>query len=186
MDAPIDKSWTIFLDRDGVINRRIFGGYVLSPEEFHFLDQVPEAIAIFRTWFSRVIVVTNQQCIAKNKMTRRNLREIHAYMQEKLLEMNTYVDAVYFAPELASDPRNTRKPKPSMAIEAKKDFPEIDFRKCCMVGDTDSDIAFGQNLGMKTVRIVTEEPIGIEADFQVGSLYEWALKINELYGNVDK
>ena len=34
------------------------------------------------------------------------------------------------------------------------------------------DIEFGKNLGMRTVRIKTEEPIGIEADLTVSSLFE--------------
>ena len=40
-----------------------------------------------------------------------------------------------------------------------------------MVGDTDSDILFGKNLGMKTIRIKTHEEINIEADLTVESLY---------------
>jgi histidinol-phosphate phosphatase family protein len=179
MDFTIDKSWTLFLDRDGVINERIFGGYVSKPEEFNFLDSVPQAIKEFRTLFAHVIVVTNQQCIAKNVVTRRNLRAIHTYMQNALMENDTYVDAVYFAPELAGDPANTRKPKPALALEAKIDFPSIDFSRSIMVGDTDSDIAFGKNLGMKTARVVTEEPIGIEADFNVKSLQELAIKLKD-------
>lgn len=179
MNVTIDKSWTLFLDRDGVINERIFGGYVSSPEEFNFLPNVPEAIFEFRKIFAHVIVVTNQQCIAKKSVSRRNLREIHRYMQNGLMEKQTYVDAVYFAPELASDPANTRKPKPALALEAKIDFPSIDFSKSMMVGDTDSDIAFGKNLGMKTVRVLTEEPIGLEADFTVQSLQELANKLKE-------
>ncbi len=179
MFNEIDKSWTLFLDRDGVINERIFGGYVTSVDEFHFCNKVPEAIVEFRKLFGRIVVVTNQQCIAKNKVSRRNLLEIHRYMQEQLMLKDTHLDAVYFAPELASDPDNTRKPKPHMALEAKKDYPEILFEKSWMVGDTDSDILFGRNLGMKTARVVTEEKIGIEANVNCESLYELALRMKK-------
>jgi D-glycero-D-manno-heptose 1,7-bisphosphate phosphatase len=176
----IDQSWTVFLDRDGVINHRIMGGYILKPEEFQFLSNADLAISIFNQLAQRVIVVTNQQCIGKKITNERNLSEVHRYMCELLKEKKAYVDKVYFAPELASDPNNTRKPKPDMAMKAKADFPEINFEKSIMVGDTDSDIRFGKNLGMKTVRVKTEEPIGFEADVTVDSLYEFAQSLKEL------
>jgi D-glycero-D-manno-heptose 1,7-bisphosphate phosphatase len=179
MNFPFDPSWTLFLDRDGVINQRIMGGYVSSSEEFHFLEGVPEAISIFRKHFKYIVVVTNQQCIAKNIVSRRNLREIHRYMQGELLEQGAFFDAVYYAPELASNPENTRKPKPYLALEAKKDFPEIDFNKSLMVGDTDSDIQFGENLGMKTALIRTEEKAKKDADWSFNSLLEFALELKK-------
>lgn len=170
----IDKNWSLFLDRDGVINERLMGNYVLTKEQFQLCPKVDQAIAHFNTVFARVLVVTNQQCIEKNLLSHRNLQEIHAYMSDLIGKEGAKVDAVYYAPELASNPLNTRKPKPDMALKAKKDFPEIDFSQSVMVGDTDSDIRFGLNLGMKTVRIRTEEKIGIEADWTVESLFEFS------------
>ena len=179
MDFEIDSSWTLFLDRDGVINERIFGGYVNAIEEFVFIDKVPEAIQEFRKHFTRIIVVTNQQGVAKNIVSLHSLRRVHQFMQDKLKEVDAYVDAIYFAPEFAADPNNTRKPKPAMALKAKVDFPEIDFSKSIMVGDTDSDIQFGINLGMKTARIVTKEPIGVVADMNFKSLQEFAIELTK-------
>ena len=50
-----------------------------------------------------------------------------------------------------------------------------------MVGDTDSDILFGKNLGMKTVRVKTDETIGVEADLTVLSLLDFSKKLkNEI------
>jgi histidinol-phosphate phosphatase family protein len=179
MNFPFDSSWTLFLDRDGVINQRIMGGYISSPDDFRFTDGAPEAICIFQKCFLKVIVITNQQCIAKNIVTKRNLQEVHRYMQGELLNANTYVDAVYYAPELARDPENTRKPKPFMALEAQKDFPEIDFKKSVMVGDTDSDIQFGENLGMKTVLIRTKENTHKKANWEFDSLYDFAKELEK-------
>jgi histidinol phosphatase-like enzyme len=36
IQAPIDKSWTLFLDRDGVINEENLGSYITTWEEFKF------------------------------------------------------------------------------------------------------------------------------------------------------
>src|SRR5574343_628673 len=77
IDWNIDASWTLFLDRDGVINERIMSGYVTSIEEFHFLPGVISAINQFTQVFQYIFVVTNQQGIAKGLMSERNLSEIH-------------------------------------------------------------------------------------------------------------
>jgi len=179
MKFPFDLSWTLFLDRDGVINQRIMNGYISCPEEFQFIEGVPEAIHILQKYFQKIVVVTNQQCISKKIVSKRNLQEIHRYMQGKLLDANTYVDAIYYAPELASDPDNTRKPKPFMALEAQRDFPEIDFKRSVMVGDTDSDIQFGENLGMKTVLVRTEENTNHKANWEFDSLYDFAKELEK-------
>jgi D-glycero-D-manno-heptose 1,7-bisphosphate phosphatase len=57
----IDASWTLFLDRDGVINKRIYDGYATKTEEFILLDKVKESFQILRKIFGKIIVVTNQQ-----------------------------------------------------------------------------------------------------------------------------
>ena len=178
MDFKIDISWTLFLDRDGVINERIWGGYVTKPEEFKFLEGVPQAINIFNSLFYKVVVVTNQQGISKKIMTESNLIDLHRYVSEELKKTKAEIHHWFYAKELASDPSNTRKPKPAMAHKAKAMFPEIDFHKSIMVGDTDSDILFGKNLGMKTVRIKTEETINEQADITLSSLYEFAKMLN--------
>ena len=170
----IDRTWTLFLDRDGVINERIMGGYVTSPEEFEFLPDVLDAIALFSRQFHRIIVVTNQQGIGKGIMTERNLLEIHAYMMDEIYSAGGKIDKCFFAPNLKGDAEDLRKPSPAMAEMAKFEFPEIEFERSIMIGDTDTDIAFGKNLGMRTVRIKTSEPIEIEADVTCTSLMEFS------------
>ncbi len=174
LNEQIDSSWTLFLDRDGVINERIMGGYVTKIDDFHFLPMVPEAIALFSTLFSHIFIVTNQQGIAKKIMTERNLLDIHSYMTEQLSEKNGKITKCYFAPGFKNEENSSRKPNPTMGYWAKQDYPSIDFKKSIMIGDTDSDIKFGKNLGMKTVRIQTEEKINFEADYTFNSLFEFA------------
>jgi len=173
-DWKIDGAWTLFLDRDGVINQRIIGGYITRPEDFHFLPGAQIALARLSTRFYRKIVVTNQQGIGKGIMDERNLLDIHAYMCNEVYKTGGKIDKCYFAPNLAGAEDCLRKPGIGMAELAKLEFPEIEFSESVMVGDSDSDIQFGKNLGMKTVRIRTVEPIGIEADLTVGSLEEFA------------
>lgn len=177
----IDNTWSLFLDRDGVINKRIFGGYITSIEEFEFLPGVEEAIVQFSKSFHLVLVVTNQQGIAKGIMSERNLLEIHNYMCDQIYLKGGRIDKCYFAPNLKGADDDMRKPSPVMAELAKMEYSEIDFKRCVMIGDTDTDIEFGKNLGMKTVRIKTDEPINLEADLTVSGLDEFAKMIkNEI------
>ena len=61
--SAIDRSWTLFFDRDGVINRHRPNDYVKCIAEFELLPGVPEALATLAHVFGRIIIVTNQQGI---------------------------------------------------------------------------------------------------------------------------
>lgn len=178
-DWDIDSTWTLFLDRDGVINERIMGGYVTKPTEFIFLPEVKEAISQLSRKFNRIFVVTNQQGIGKGLMSERNLMEVHTYMNDEVYKSGGKIDKCYFATNLAEENSNLRKPNTGMAKLAKMEFPEIDFSRSVMVGDSDSDIAFGKKLGMKTVRVITVEPANIESDLSVDSLMNFAKLIEK-------
>ncbi|MES2555252.1 MAG: HAD-IIIA family hydrolase [Bacteroidota bacterium] len=172
MSWNIDQSWTLFLDRDGVINKRLMGDYVKSVTEFELLDGVAEALRIAAQTFGRIVVVTNQQGIGKGIMTERNLSDIHAYCTELISETGGRIDRYYFAPELAGTGGRLRKPEPGMGLQAKQDFPEISFERSVMIGDSDSDIQFGKNLGMKTVFVSHNKENHESAELTVSSLYE--------------
>ncbi len=152
-----DKRFALFLDRDGVINRRIEGGYVTQATEFEFLPGVLEAFSIFSKLFYPIIVVTNQQGIGKGKMTEEQLSEIHSYMKEEILKAGGEIHAIYYCPHLRSSGSTCRKPRPGMALHARRDFPELNFKHSVMVGDMISDMVFGHNLSMITVLIGDEK-----------------------------
>lgn len=62
----IDKSWTLFLDRDGVINKEKYLEYVLDYAEFKFGDGVLEALKTLTERFGKLILVTNQRGVEKS------------------------------------------------------------------------------------------------------------------------
>lgn len=144
---------TLFLDRDGVINERLPGDYVAQWSEFQFTPRALEALAFFATRFQHIIVVTNQQGVGKGQMSEAQLAEIHQTMIQEIEAAGGRIDAVYHCPDLSSVPNNCRKPAPTMALNAQADFPAIDFQTSIIVGDSVSDLEFGQNLGMHTILI---------------------------------
>jgi histidinol-phosphate phosphatase family protein len=149
----IAPDWTLFLDRDGVINERRHMDYVRRWEEFKFLPGALEAIEIFNRYFARIVVVTNQAGIEKELMTHDDLKDIHERMIYTIDYHGGRIDEVYYCPFKADLDPLCRKPNPGMALEAKKDYPDIDFRKSVMIGDSDSDIVFGNNLEMRTILV---------------------------------
>lgn len=166
----IDTSWTLFLDRDGTINRRIVGDYVREWDQFEFLEGAVEGIAHLSTLFARVIVVTNQQGIGRGLMSHQQLRDIHAEMLERIAYNGGRIDEIYYCPDLAAELPACRKPEPGMALQAAQDYPDITFTKSIMVGDTASDMAFGKRLGMATVLIVDDDNAHVQADIKINSL----------------
>lgn len=147
----IDDSWTLFLDRDGVINHRIPGAYIRDFSEFQFVDGVLSTLAQLSELFNKILVVTNQQGIGKGLMTHRDLEALHSKMQQTIQEAGGRLDAIYYCPDLSTSRQNCRKPKTHMAEWAKNQFNDIVFHKSIMVGDSISDMDFGKRMNMTTV-----------------------------------
>lgn len=145
----IDKTWTLFLDRDGVINYEEVGFYITRWEDFRFYDGVLEALRVFADRFGRIVIVTNQRGVSKRLMTEQDLQDIHFRMLEVIKLNGGRVDRVYYCIDL-EDESPCRKPNPGMALQAKNDFSEIDFNRSVMIGNTMNDMTFGKKLGMFT------------------------------------
>jgi histidinol-phosphate phosphatase family protein len=177
----ISKAWTLFLDRDGVINQRLTNDYVKHPDNFRFLDGVGEAIKTFSQIFGRIVVVTNQQGIGRGLMTEEMLKQIHQKMIQAVQGSGGRIDGIYFCSGLAEAHPFDRKPNVGMALKARKDFPEIRFKKSIIAGDSRSDMLFGRRLGMTTVLIGESHSIAIEnpslVDYYFTSLIEMATEI---------
>jgi D-glycero-D-manno-heptose 1,7-bisphosphate phosphatase len=160
----IERGWTLFLDRDGVINQRIEEDYVKHPDEFNFIEGVTEALAIFTDLFTPIIVITNQQGIGRGLMTVAQLNDIHHKMLQKVAETGGRIDGVFFSPDLKNTRSFTRKPAVGLGLKARKQFPAINFKRSIMAGDTYSDILFGHRLGMATVLIGTDKAIASQCE----------------------
>ena len=179
----------LFLDRDGVINKRLDNDYVKDWESFSFLAGVLKALKLLRNHFDRIFIVTNQQGIGKGLMTEGQLDLIHVNMLKAIRDSGGKIDKIYFCPDLATKPGNFRKPSPYMALLAQKEFPELNFENAFMVGDTQSDIEFGKRLAMKTVLISSTQTFevkkeGSQPDLVMKDLLSFALLLenkNESY-----
>jgi D-glycero-D-manno-heptose 1,7-bisphosphate phosphatase len=153
----IRQDWSLFLDRDGVINHDKDADYIRNIHEFHLYEGTLAALEYLSKRFHRIVIVTNQKGVGKGLMTKEDLDAIHGLLLEKVQASGGRIDHIYYCSDLSDDSIN-RKPNPGMAYQAKKDFPDIDFAKSIIVGNRVSDMQFGRNAGMHTVFVATTHP----------------------------
>lgn len=180
----IDKTWTLFLDRDGVINVNKDESYVYHKGEFQFSEGAVEAISKLSTLFGRIIVVTNQRGIGKGLMDEKALGEIHQHMIDEIEKAGGRIDALYYC-AIDDDKHHDRKPNPGMPLEAGMMFPDIVFSKSIMVGDKISDMQLGRNIGAYTVIIRVKHLGSTEDHWDIDMWCESLLDFYQVFGEKD-
>jgi D-glycero-D-manno-heptose 1,7-bisphosphate phosphatase len=193
------KNKAVFLDRDGVINEMVFYkeiGIIDSPasvEQYKILPKVPLAIKNIKKLGYKIIIISNQPGIAKNKFTPEIFEKIRDKMITELNNSGAEIDAEYycFHHPYATVKKykkicDCRKPKPGSIIKAAKDH-SIDLSKSWMIGDGITDIKAGHDAGCKTILIgrmkcdlckyMDEE--NVKPDFITPSLYDASLIIEK-------
>jgi D-glycero-alpha-D-manno-heptose 1-phosphate guanylyltransferase len=156
LDA-IDKTWTLFIDRDGVINHEKKDEYIRNWSEFRFYDGVMEAMKKFSQRFGRIIIISNQRGVGRQLMTEDDLLDIHKNMLAEIAAAGGRIDKIYYC--TSTDNKHIcRKPNPGMAFLAKTDIPAIDLSRSIMVGNKPSDMLFGRFAGIHTVFVRTTNP----------------------------
>lgn len=150
----------VFLDRDGVINRKMpEGQYVLKSADFVFLPGVFDAIKILKSVGFLIIITTNQRCIAKKLIIESDLQLVHERMMQKIRDHGGDIDALYYCPHEITEGCTCRKPQPGMIFQAIQDYKrggiELTMPDSYMIGDSDSDILAGRAAGLRTIKIGT-------------------------------
>lgn len=149
----IDKEWTLFLDRDGVLNTRIVDDYVKKWEDWEWLPRVLESMPDLARIFGKIVIVTNQRGIARGLYSEKDLKKIHAKMLSEIKQAGGRIDGIYFCPHDIDDECDCRKPKPGMLLQAAQDHKRIDLKKSILVGDSISDMKAAYALNVNAIFI---------------------------------
>ncbi len=139
----------VFLDRDGVINKKLEGDYVKSYDEFIFLPGAIDAIKKIKQNGLMVIIITNQSGIGRGIMSENALIKLHEQMLAEMEKEGVNIDAIYYCPHSPDDGCNCRKPNDGLFKQALMDF-NIDMKNSWMIGDEQKDIEAGEKAGCKT------------------------------------
>ena len=143
---------TVFLDRDGVINRRIVGDYVTCLSEFEILEGVLEAIAELNKAGYRTVVVTNQRGIAIGRMSRDDVDRVHQYLAARVSEMGGALNEFFICPHDRDQGCPCRKPEAGLLDQADLAEP-VDWQRSWLIGDSDSDIEAAHARNVRTIKV---------------------------------
>lgn len=171
MSYTENRKNALFLDRDGVINRQVVGGYVTRAEDFEFLPGVLDALAACAGIFGRIFIVTNQQGIKKGLFSEDDLKKVHAFMMSEIEKKGGRIDKIYFCPDLETENSRFRKPATGMGELALAEFPDVDPASSVMAGDFVTDMQFGRALGFKTVFLTNGKTPPDEASVCADEMY---------------
>lgn len=141
----------VFLDRDGVINRKR-DDYVKNVNEFVILEGVPEAIKLLNKKNFLVIVITNQSAVNRGLLTHEGLAKIHDFMKNQLGKHGAIINAIYYCPHRPEESCKCRKPKTELVELAIKEH-SIDLKSSWFIGDSESDILTAKKIGIQAIKI---------------------------------
>lgn len=143
----------VFIDRDDTIAKDV--PYCSRPEDLHLFDGVPEAIADLNDAGYLVIMVTNQSGIARGKLDEATLERIHEKMNDDIAKKGGRIDSIYHCPHHPDEGCGCRKPEIGMGLKAISDL-GINTRESFMVGNSESDMGFGRDLGCRCIMVTDE------------------------------
>lgn len=146
---------TIFLDRDGVINK--YPGdrlYVTSLKKFRFLPKAKQAIALLTKSGCKIFVASNQAGVGKGTYSRKTLDAITAKMLGDIHEAGGEIEQVGYCTHRKEAGCSCRKPKPGLLKAAAKKF-KFGLSKAYFVGDTIRDVLTAHNAGCKSILVLT-------------------------------
>jgi len=142
---------TIFLDRDGVINKEV--NYLHKIDDFEFINGVFEACIHYQRLGYEIIIITNQSGIARGLYSESDYQNLTKWMMNQFLEKKIRILDIFHCPHLPNLNCGCRKPKPGLLINAKIKH-NIDMTKSWMIGDKEVDIESANASGIKNTILV--------------------------------
>jgi len=137
----------VFLDRDGVLNVYLPGAYVRTPDELTLLPDAVDSVARLNALGVPVVLVSNQQGVAKGLMSDADLASVDAALRERLAAGGGRLDAAYYCPHRASAGCECRKPLPGMLLRAAAEH-GLDLSHSVFIGDTATDAQAARAAGV--------------------------------------
>jgi histidinol-phosphate phosphatase family protein len=142
----------VLLDRDGVINRRVPGGYVTSWDRFQFLPRALDALHLLADNGYTALVVSNQSCVARGLLSSSDLELITRRFLLEVALAGGNIAQVYYCRHGEKDHCNCRKPLPGLVFRARSDHRFVP-QETYFIGDSESDLAAAAAAGCPALLI---------------------------------
>ena len=142
---------TIFLDRDGVVNKEVRYLYKLS--DFEFIDGIFDACLYLQKLGYEIVIVTNQSGITRGYYNENDYQKLTEWMLGQFNDNGINILDTFYCPHGPESLCECRKPKPGMLIEAKYKY-NISMKDSWMIGDSESDIKAANAAGISNTLLV--------------------------------
>ena len=142
---------TIFLDRDGVINKDI--NYLHKIDDFEFIDGIFDICLYFQSLGYKIIIITNQSGISRGYYSHSDYQKITQWMLDQFKYKNINILDVFHCPHGPDSTCDCRKPKPGMFLKAKAKH-NTDMEKSWMIGDKEVDVIAANSAGIDNAILV--------------------------------
>ena len=142
---------TIFLDRDGVINKEIH--YLHKIDDFEFIDGIFDACLYFQSLGYKIIIITNQSGISRGYYTLSDYQKVTQWMLDQFKYKNINIFDIFHCPHGPDSTCNCRKPKPGMFLKAKVKH-NTDMEKSWLIGDQELDVIAANAAGIENTILV--------------------------------
>jgi D-glycero-D-manno-heptose 1,7-bisphosphate phosphatase len=149
----------LFIDRDGVINRKGGPYYIHRIEDFVFNPGIFEALRAFSKAGYKIIVITNQGGIAKESHTEAETLSLHDYMVSALAAEGVTITAVYYCPHHPSVSECLCRKPGNLLFERAIQEHQIDRKNSLMIGDSEIDIEAAAKSGIKGIKVMTNSDL---------------------------
>ena len=152
---------TIFLDRDGVINKEV--EYLFRIADFEFIKGVFDACLYFQNLNYKVIIISNQSGIGRGYFNENDYQKLTEWMLKQFNKKGISILDILYCPHGPESKCNCRKPKPGMLIEAKCKY-NISMQDSWMIGDKETDIEAANLAGITNTILVRSGHLINEGD----------------------
>ena len=171
---------TIFLDRDGVINKDI--NYLYKVKDFQFIDGIFDSCIYFQKLGFKIIVVTNQSGISRGYFSEKEYKNLTNWMLNEFKKNGIKILDVFHCPHLPDSNCSCRKPMPGMFINAKKKY-NIDMENSWLIGDKETDIIAANSSGISNTILIKSNHKINELDSKAKYIFESINHSNEVIIN---
>jgi len=142
---------TVFLDRDGIINKER-KDYVKTVSELEIFSEIAPHLKKLKDAGFFLVVITNQSAINRGLTNQKNIQKIHQTIQNHFADRGVEIDRFFVCPHRPDEKCKCRKPEPGLLYKAANEL-QINLKSSWFLGDKNSDIMAGKKAGCMTIKV---------------------------------
>lgn len=160
------KAFVIF-DRDGTLIEHVH--HLVDPELVQFKSDLQTSLQKLQKAGYRFGIISNQSVVGRGLATVGDIQKVNRKIIDYLKPLGIVFDFVYFCPHLPSAGCECRKPAIALGLKAVVEHQLVPSQSF-MIGDQESDVLFGRELGCATIQVEGDAQKSSFADYYSDTL----------------